>query len=94
MSLLLISHDLGVVSSITERVLVMQAGRCVEQGDTDQVLQHPTHAYTRKLIDARPRPEDRLKTPATAQSTTKPLSKPVLEVRSLERGYGNRAGHP
>jgi ABC-type glutathione transport system ATPase component len=97
MSLLLISHDLGVVSSITERTLVMNAGRCMEQGETERVLRHPSHPYTRKLIDALPRPEERLKTPATsaAPAAASPqASRPVLEVRSLERGYGGHVGRP
>ena len=50
MSVLFISHDLGVVSSIADRIAVMYRGRIVECGPTDQILTAPTHAYTRALI--------------------------------------------
>ena len=55
MALVLVSHDLGVVSAVTESVAVMYAGMVVEQGPTETVLRHPRHPYTQALLQARPR---------------------------------------
>jgi len=52
MSLLFITHDLGVVRRIADRVVVMKDGEVVETGQTDQIFDAPAHAYTRKLIEA------------------------------------------
>ena len=52
MSLLFISHDLPLVSSIADRVLIMQNGRIVEQGETSRVLREPNEDYTRNLLRA------------------------------------------
>ncbi|MGW3960362.1 ABC transporter ATP-binding protein [Amycolatopsis sp. NPDC005003] len=51
-ALLFITHDLAVVASVCERVLVMLDGEIVEAGSTREVLTSPSHAYTRKLLDA------------------------------------------
>jgi ABC-type oligopeptide transport system ATPase subunit len=55
LGLVLISHDLAVVRHLTDRVIVMRHGRIVEQGETRQVLEQPTHPYTRSLVSDLPR---------------------------------------
>ncbi|MBX6387048.1 MAG: ABC transporter ATP-binding protein, partial [Microbispora sp.] len=54
-ALLFISHDLGVVRHLSDRVLVMKDGRAVEEGDADEVFRRPRHPYTRELLAAVPR---------------------------------------
>ncbi|MDX0833929.1 peptide/nickel transport system ATP-binding protein [Sinorhizobium medicae] len=61
-SIILVTHDMGVVSEITDRVLVMRKGQVVEQDRTAAILDNPCHDYTRKLLAAVPR----LRIPATA----------------------------
>jgi len=51
---LIISHSLPVVAQLATRVAVMQAGRFVEEGPVDQVLERPTHPYTQALLAAVP----------------------------------------
>ena len=55
---LFISHDLSVVRTVTDRVMVMQAGEIVEQGPTQAVFDNPQNAYTKRLIAAAPRLPD------------------------------------
>ena len=54
MAVILITHDLGVVTGLTDRVAVMYAGRIVETADTRTVFANPVHPYTRGLLGAVP----------------------------------------
>ena len=53
-SYLFITHDLSVVAEIADEVAVMYQGKIIEQGNVDQVLTQPKHAYTQKLLNAVP----------------------------------------
>jgi microcin C transport system ATP-binding protein len=57
MSLLFITHDLGIVRKIADRVCVMKDGKIVEQGAVEQVFSAPQHPYTRALLAAEPKPD-------------------------------------
>jgi len=57
LSVLIITHDLGVMSALADRVSVMYAGRIVESGPREDVLRAPRHPYTRGLLDALPHPD-------------------------------------
>jgi peptide/nickel transport system permease protein len=60
MSVLLITHDLGVVAETCDRVIVMYAGEIVEEGDVFQILTQPRHPYSRALLEATPRNDIRM----------------------------------
>jgi ABC-type glutathione transport system ATPase component len=67
---LFITHDLGVVRALADRVVVMTGGKVVESGDADTVLDSPAHAYTRQLLAATPVPDPRRQwEPATDMAT-------------------------
>ncbi len=57
MALLLITHDLGIVRKMADRVCVMTQGVIVEAGSTEEIFARPQHAYTRRLLEAEPRGE-------------------------------------
>jgi len=54
MGVILITHDLGVVAEVADRVLVMQHGKVVEEGSIKEIFQHPKEAYTRGLLSCKP----------------------------------------
>jgi microcin C transport system ATP-binding protein len=71
MAMLLITHDLGVVRKMADRVYVMNAGRVVEEGRTADVLERPQHPYTRQLMSAQPKgtpPEPSPSAPAVLET--------------------------
>ncbi len=79
---LFITHDVGVVAQIADRVAVMQLGRLVETGDAQQVLGAPTHPYTQALMAAAPS-----LTPPARVASDEPHA---LVARGLSKTYGPR----
>jgi len=79
--IIFITHDLGVVADLADRIAVMRNGEIVEVGSAQQVLTAPQHDYTKKLIAAVPSlvPHDRERIAA---------DKPALEVTGLNHSYG------
>jgi microcin C transport system ATP-binding protein len=57
MSMLFITHDLGIVRKLADRVCVMQRGKIVEQGEVERVFTAPEHPYTQALLAAEPKPD-------------------------------------
>jgi oligopeptide/dipeptide ABC transporter ATP-binding protein len=77
LSVVLITHDLAVMSSIADRISIFYAGRVVESGSRDELLQQPRHPYTRALLDALPHPEAARDTPLIAIKGTPPSPQQV-----------------
>ena len=59
MAVILITHDLGIVSSMCDRIAVMYAGKVIECGTTDDIFYAPKHEYTRGLLRSIPRIDDK-----------------------------------
>ena len=57
LSYLFITHDLSLIPHLAHKIAVMKEGKIVEQGHTQQVMQHPQHAYTKELLSAVPKIE-------------------------------------
>jgi len=82
LSVILITHDLGIVAQTCDRIAVMRDGRLVEQGPKRQVLRAPKHDYTRMLIGSHPSlPADPISKPLGP--TTRQKGRPLLEIDDL-----------
>jgi peptide/nickel transport system ATP-binding protein len=88
LSLILVSHDLGVIASVCDRVLVMNDGRIVEEGPTELILSRPKDAYTRELIAANPSFEPTGATRAGSDAEPGGVPDPILDVEGLSVTYG------
>ena len=84
-SVLLISHDLGMVSHYVDDVVVMKDGEAVERGPSKAVLKTPAHPYTKKLVDALPKRQP-------ARNVTQDTHDAILSIRDLSIGYAGKAG--
>lgn len=87
MAMILVTHDLGVVANMAEKVVVMHKGRIMESGDAAPILRAPAHPYTQKLFDAAP------KIPAHCTQDTAPDAQDlILDMRNVTKTYTLRSG--
>ena len=77
MSILFITHDLGLVKEFSDQVCVMQSGKIVESGDTNIVFKTPQHSYTQKLLSAEPQPKQEINN----------NEEPLIEIEGLNVFY-------
>ena len=87
MSVMFITHDFGVVAEIADSVIVMEKGHIVEQGSAQQVLNSPSHPYTRRLIAAVPRLTGKDREPLDIADKA-----PILKVEGLMKTYRGSGG--
>ena len=89
MGLILITHDLGIVARVADRVAVMYAGQFVETGAVEQIFENPTHPYTQGLLECIPIPG---KTPPGAHLGSIPGIVPALIGEQRGCGFAERCG--
>ena len=87
MAVLMITHDLHLVRQFADRVVVMEQGHLVEQGDVSAVFAAPQHAYTRKLLGSRPQRQLPESTEAPAAPGATPPLSPLLQAKALTVAY-------
>ena len=83
MSVLFITHDLGIVRKIADRVCVMQRGKIVEKGSVERVFKAPEHPYTRALLAAEPKPDP---------APPRPEAPVVIETKDLRVWFPVKRG--
>ncbi|MFT4029895.1 MAG: ABC transporter ATP-binding protein [Protaetiibacter sp.] len=84
MGVLVITHDMGVVADVADRVIVMAAGEVVEQGESRALFAHPEHPYTQALLAAVPSIDENSAGTRTASS---PEATPVAELENVRLSY-------
>ena len=98
--IVLITHDMGVVADMADRIVVMQNGRIVEQGTSDQIFNDPQHPYTRQLLSAVPHfgaASEPRKAPATTeerQPVVEEREEGILSAKDLVIEYPKRGNQP
>ncbi|MDF2921608.1 MAG: transporter ATP-binding protein [Paenibacillaceae bacterium] len=86
-AIILITHDLSVVAGMCDRVVVMKEGEIVEEGMTEEIFASPQHPYTRNLLHALPRLDEKKRPKAAPGVLRNPHEGPLLEVRSLRQFF-------
>ncbi|MBM9462285.1 ABC transporter ATP-binding protein [Aeromicrobium sp. YIM 150415] len=90
MAIILITHDMGVVAEMADRVIVMRSGEVVERADVHALFEKPSHPYTRALLEAVPR----IDTAAAESAPPEEASSLALEVSDLHVRYRGPWGRP
>jgi oligopeptide/dipeptide ABC transporter ATP-binding protein len=85
-SIVLVSHDMGVIAGMADRVAVMRGGEIVEHGPVEDIYYSPRHDYTRMLLDAVPR-LDRAQADGNAVAPLDPAAATILDVEDLHVGF-------
>lgn len=88
MSIILITHDFGVVAGMCDRIVVMKDGEIVETNDTISIFKEPKHPYTRRLLNALPRIDE----PKKHKEKTIITNEPLVEVEKLEKVFQLKLG--
>ncbi|CAH1672743.1 dipeptide ABC transporter ATP-binding protein [Chelatococcus asaccharovorans] len=88
LSILLITHDMGVIAEIADRVVVMKDGAVIEQGATAALLQAPQDPYTQRLLAAVPKLRSVHPGPASPGVSAR---EPILVVENLSKSFGGRS---
>jgi peptide/nickel transport system ATP-binding protein len=89
MSIIFITHDLGLVSEIADNVLVMYQGKIVEQGNAKRLFKNPKHNYTKALINSKPRLGERLKKLPTVQDFINETEQPEIYTNKQREEFHN-----
>ncbi len=92
MSLIFISHDLGVISEIADRVLVMYKGEVIEQAPVKTLFVHPKHPYTKGLLACRPAPAYHLKKLPVIADFLETEHKKAANIEKIREGYAYKPG--
>ena len=90
MSVIMITHDLGVIAETCNDVVVMYAGRVAEKGSVHDIFERPQHLYTAELLNSIPR----LDSPAKVKLPTIPGMVPSLEAMPMGARFAPRSRHP
>ncbi|WP_144667228.1 ABC transporter ATP-binding protein [Bacillus altitudinis] len=92
-SIIFITHDLGVVAGMCDRVVVMKEGKIVESNTTEELFENPQHEYTKQLLNSLPRLHEKKKNKKDFDAIHIKHHPPLLKVKSLSQHFQIGKGH-